>query len=159
MDIQLFRIDDRLIHGQVVLGWANYLQSKRIFLCDNLVVQNEWEKELYLSCVPSHLQSVILSIHETTSYLLNESVPDDKTIVLVRSPRVLIEIAESGFSPRNVNLGGMHYMENRRQYLPYVFLSDEDINDIKILINMGISIYCQDLPTSKKYNILDVLKN
>ena len=47
MDVQLFRIDDRLIHGQVVIGWVKYLKSKRIILCDDDVVKNEWEKELY----------------------------------------------------------------------------------------------------------------
>jgi mannose/fructose/N-acetylgalactosamine-specific phosphotransferase system component IIB len=51
MKVQLFRIDDRLIHGQVVIGWANYLKSNRILLCDEEIMQNGWEKELYLTCV------------------------------------------------------------------------------------------------------------
>ena len=48
MGVQLFRIDDRLIHGQVLLGWARPLKSERILLCDDEVSQNDWEKELSL---------------------------------------------------------------------------------------------------------------
>jgi mannose/fructose/N-acetylgalactosamine-specific phosphotransferase system component IIB len=105
------------------------------------------------------MQPIVFNTRQTSLYLTKEANHDHKIIVLVRSPRVLIEVAQNGFHPRNVNLGGMHYMDKRREYLPYVFLSDEDIKDIKTLLRMGVNIYCQDIPTSKKYNIVDILQN
>jgi len=61
-NIQLFRIDDRLIHGQVVIGWASVLNSNSIIVCDNSVYENDWEKELYLSCAPDSLKTIILDV-------------------------------------------------------------------------------------------------
>jgi mannose/fructose/N-acetylgalactosamine-specific phosphotransferase system component IIB len=143
MDVQLFRIDDRLIHGQVVVGWAKYLKSKRILLCDDDVVKNNWEKELYLSCVPA--------------YLLNKIQQNDKTIVLVKSPLILTKLIKIGYIPKQVNLGGMHYAENRTKYLSYLFLSPVEVECLRLLQNRGISIFCQDIPTSKKYKSSDIL--
>lgn len=157
MKVQLFRIDDRLIHGQVILSWAKYLKSKRIILCDNEVATNEWEKELYISCVPHNMECLVSDSKETSELLLNNSSPNDKTIVLVKSPAIVKEITEYGFKPEIVNMGGMHYAEKRKKFLSYVFLSNDDIEDIKLLTRNGITIYCQDVPTSKKYDILDLI--
>ncbi len=159
MKVQLIRIDDRLIHGQVVLSWAKHLKSKRILLCDNAVAANEWEKQLYLTCVPGNLQAIILGTGDTRDFLSREQANLDKTIILVKSPQVLLELTENGFAPDEANLGGMHYAEDRRKYLPYVFLAPRDVEDLRTLIQKGISIYCQEVPTAKKYNILEVLGN
>jgi mannose/fructose/N-acetylgalactosamine-specific phosphotransferase system component IIB len=157
MKIQLLRIDDRLIHGQVVLGWAKHLKSKRILLCDDEVAANEWEKQLYLSCVPDNLKAVILSIKETREFLGDPATDLDKTIILIKSPQVLLQLMENGFKPGEANLGGMHYAEDRQKYLPYVFLSPQDVSDLQVLTKQGISIYCQEVPTAKRHNILEVL--
>ena len=94
MDVQLFRIDDRLIHGQVVLGWAKYLDSRRIILCDGSVADNKWERELYLSCVPADLEALILNISETSEYLSNNNITlPERTIVLVKSPGDILQLA------------------------------------------------------------------
>jgi mannose/fructose/N-acetylgalactosamine-specific phosphotransferase system component IIB len=159
MDVQLFRIDDRLIHGQVVLSWVKYLKSERIILCDNEVFENTWEKELYVSCVPNSLECIVFNTIDTTDYILHHITRPEKTIVLVKSPAVLREITDYGFVPGKVNIGGIHYAEKRKEYLPYIFLSDDDVADIKFLTQKGISIYCQDVPTSKKYNILDLINS
>ena len=62
-DVQLFRIDDRLIHGQVVLGWAQKIGTKRIILCDEEIAGNEWERELYMSCVPEGMETLVINFH------------------------------------------------------------------------------------------------
>lgn len=157
MKVQLLRIDDRLIHGQVVLGWAKPLRSRRILLCDDGVAANEWEKQLYLSCVPGNLHSVIMNTQETRKFLAGDQPDLDKTIILVKSPQVLLQLIGNGFQPREANLGGMHYAEDRQKYLPFVFLSPQDVQDLLTLTQKGISIYCQEVPTAKKYNILEII--
>jgi len=157
MEVQLFRIDDRLIHGQVVLGWAKYLKSKHVILCDNEVAGNDWESELYLSCVPDELNARIMNTNDTSRYLNNGVVEPEKTIVLVKSPQIVRELIETGYRPRNVNLGGMHYGKNRKKYLPYVFLGKNDVEDLQFCIKNGVSIYCQDVPNSRKHKISNLL--
>jgi len=157
MDVQLFRIDDRLIHGQVVLGWAKPLKSERILLCDDEVSQSEWEKELYCTCVPDHLQALVCNVDETTTILSTKIKAEDKTIVLVKDPKVVMDIVNRGYVPGSVNLGGLHFSDHRKKYLSYVYLNDEEIKQLHWLLDKGIKIYCQDVPTTKALNVLNVI--
>jgi mannose/fructose/N-acetylgalactosamine-specific phosphotransferase system component IIB len=157
MDVQLFRIDDRLIHGQVVLGWARPLKSERILLCDNEVSQSDWEKELYCACVPDHLKARVCDVDETASILSTKIQPEDKTIVLVKEPKVVMDIVNKGYVPGSINLGGLHFSDQRKKYLSYVYLNDEEINQLHWLLDKGINIFCQDVPTGKALNVLDVI--
>jgi mannose/fructose/N-acetylgalactosamine-specific phosphotransferase system component IIB len=54
--IELFRIDDRLIHGQVVVGWGQPLDLTFIVLVDDEVATSEWEQELYRMGVPPEME-------------------------------------------------------------------------------------------------------
>lgn len=158
MDVQLFRIDDRLIHGQVVLGWAKYLDSRRIILCDGSVADNKWERELYLSCVPADLEALILNISETSEYLSNNNITlPERTIVLVKSPGDILQLADQGFLPSKINLGGLHFSEDRKRYLSYVFMSGEEVSQLRSLAERGCEIICQDVPTGRRYNLEEVL--
>jgi mannose/fructose/N-acetylgalactosamine-specific phosphotransferase system component IIB len=158
MDVQLFRIDDRLIHGQVVLGWAKTLQSERIILCDNEVSQSEWEKELYSTCVPDYLQAIICNVNETTSLLKNNIHESDKSIVLVKEPRVVMDIVNKGYIPGKINLGGLHFSNHRKKYLSYIYLNEEEIKQLHWLLDKGIHIYCQDVPTGKALDLMDIIE-
>jgi mannose/fructose/N-acetylgalactosamine-specific phosphotransferase system component IIB len=157
MDVQLFRIDDRLIHGQVVLGWAKPLKSERILLCDDDVSQSEWERELYCTCVPNHLQTQVCNVDETATFLATKIHTEDKTIVLVKEPKVVMDIVNKGYVPASVNLGGLHFSDQRKKYLSYVYLNNEEIKQLHWLLDKGISIYCQDVPTSKALDVLAVI--
>ena len=158
VDVQLFRIDDRLIHGQVVLGWAKYLESRRIVLCDDAVAQNEWERGLYLSCIPTDLEADIMNIKETSEYLSDSIINPDRTIVLVKSPGTTLRLAEQGFLPSKINVGGIHFAEDRKRYLSYLFLNDAEVKELKFLAEKGCQITCQDVPTGRTYTLEEVLR-
>jgi mannose/fructose/N-acetylgalactosamine-specific phosphotransferase system component IIB len=158
MDVQLFRIDDRLIHGQVVLGWAKYLESRCIVLCDDAVADNEWERELYLSCVPADLETLILNIEQASEYLHNGIKYPDRTIVLVKSPGEVVLLAEKGFLPSKINVGGIHFAEDRKRYLSYLFMNDSEVAQLKALAEKGCRITCQDVPTGKKHTLEEILR-
>jgi len=78
-------------------------------------------------------------------------------IVLIKSPAILRQLIEAGYIPDRVNIGGLHYGENRKKILPYVFLSEEDIADLKICREKGISIYCQDVPNAKIHQLNELV--
>ncbi len=157
MKVQLFRIDDRLIHGQVVIGWANFLNSEKVLLCDDSVAENDWEKELYLSSVPEYLTAIVLSTAQMAEIMKKETSDLSKTIVLVNSPYTVEKLVEKGSTPEEVNVGGIHYKEGRREYLPYLFLNDQEVALFKKLMAQGIEFYCQDVPSAKRIPLQKVL--
>jgi mannose/fructose/N-acetylgalactosamine-specific phosphotransferase system component IIB len=59
--------------------------------------------------------------------------------------------------PKSVNMGGIHYAEKRKKYLSYVYLNKSEVADLMYLLDKGIPINCQDIPTGKKYDIRDLL--
>jgi mannose/fructose/N-acetylgalactosamine-specific phosphotransferase system component IIB len=147
-----------LIHGQVVLGWAKFLESWRIIVCDDRVADNEWERELYLSCVPGDLETLILNIAQSSEYLRHKIAIPDRTIVLVKSPADVLLLAEQKYLPSKINVGGIHFAEKRKKYLPYLFLDDTEVAQLQTLAEKGCQITCQDVPTSRKYSLEEVLR-
>ena len=157
-NIQLFRIDDRLIHGQVVIGWASALNSNAIILCDNSVFENEWEKELYLSCAPDYLTTTIFDVAGAIDFLKTTDKDLSKTIILVNGPEVVEAILDAGVDLKNINVGGMHFREGRKNFLPYLYLSENEINSFKRCMQRGVNFTCLDVPTGNKINLKNVLK-
>ena len=157
-NIQLFRIDDRLIHGQVVIGWASVLNSNSIILCDNSVYENDWEKELYLSCAPDYLKTTIFNVTETIEFLKTTDKDLSKTIILVNGPEVIEKLVDAGLKLKNINVGGMHFREGRRNYLPYLYLNENEINSFRRCMDKGVNFECLDVPTGNKVNLRSVIK-
>lgn len=150
MNIQLIRIDDRLIHGQVVIGWAGHLNTKQIILCEDSVAQNDWEKELYLSIVPEHIKAKIMTTEQLAEYLKNSPIDLNKTIILVNSPKVIEHLIQLGAPIDNVNVGGVHFKEGRKKLLNYLYLNEDEIASFKRCIDQGVEFNCQDIPMCKR---------
>lgn len=147
MDIQLVRIDDRLIHGQVVITWVTKLASTRIILCDNMVYANEWERELYLSCTSEEIETTILDVEQTIALLKEGGEDFSATILLVSGPAEIEALKSGGVQLPTVNVGGIHYKEGRKGYLPYLYLNDEDKASFKRCMELGVKFECLDVPT------------
>ena len=158
MNVQLFRIDDRLIHGQVAITWATALNSNTILLCDNSVYENDWEKELYLSCSPQYIKTIILDIPGTIDLLKDETQDLSKTIVLVNGPSVIEELIDKGLNLTHINVGGVHYKEGRENYLSYLYLNQDEKESFKRCIEKGVSFECLDVPTGNKVDLKSLLK-
>jgi len=157
MSLVLIRIDDRLIHGQVTVGWGSFLNPDRILLVSDEIAENEWEKELYQSCVPFNIAVSILSTDETIKVLTEKTFENERVIILVESPSVIVELVKRGASLHQVNIGGMHYRENKKKILPYVYVDEQDIQNFYFLEEHNIELICQDLPQAKKENLSELL--
>ncbi|RKY89049.1 hypothetical protein DRQ09_02020 [candidate division KSB1 bacterium] len=156
--IKLVRIDDRLIHGQVLIGWGEYINPDRFVLCSNEIASNQWEKELYLSSAPSDIKISVFTVDETIENLKKGEFKKEKIILLVESPEILIELLDKGLEFNSVNIGGMHLKKNGLKILPYIYLDKKDINNFKLLSEKNIKLECQELPDSKKYDLMKLLK-
>ena len=151
MSIILTRIDDRLVHGQVTVGWVQSFQINHIIVCDNSLAVSEWERNLYMECVPSELNVAFTAEDEYVRSERESDSPGARIIVLVESPEILVRLVKNGARFPEINVGGMHYKDNSREILPYVFVSPNDIKAFKFLEKQNIRITCQDTPAAKKH--------
>jgi mannose/fructose/N-acetylgalactosamine-specific phosphotransferase system component IIB len=153
MPLCLVRIDDRLIHGQVVLGWARALKPDRILVANDRIAKNSWERKFYTSSVPSHIKVSFLGLEETARQLLNNLFKNESVMILIESVEDLYSIVELGVTLNEVNVGGLHYREGSHEVLSYVFLTDEDKSYLRELVKRGVTLLAQDVPGNAPRNI------
>lgn len=145
MDISLIRVDDRLIHGQVVMGWTQALGIQQILVADDQVAQDAMQKRLMLLAVPAGVKADILSI-QTSADIVQRSTSDVKTLVVVRGPLELLALRRAGFPMSKVNLGNVHTGPGRERLTKEVHATPEEIEAMRSLVSEGISLEAQWLP-------------
>jgi len=155
----IIRIDDRLIHGQVLVGWFSKFPIKKFIICDDEIANNGWERNLILSAASSDFSIEILSIKETCQYIKENLDSSTSTMILVNSPKQIRKMDEIGLPVKSINVGGIHYKEGRIQYLRFLFLNKEEVEIFRQLMNDGFIFECQDLPTNKKLDLKKVLES
>lgn len=153
----IWRVDDRLIHGQVVVGWCSQLPIKKLMVCDNEIATTDWEKELLLMAAPPDLPTDILTTDEIAAKKDEFVNPESLQMVLVKSPFIIEELLNKSVSIEKINIGGLHFSENRKEYLSYVFLTDEEAECLQRLSRQGVVIECQDLPGAAVVNLTKLL--
>ena len=158
MSLALYRIDDRLIHGQVVLGWGQPLDAGFIVLVDDVVAVNEWERELYEMAVPPGMDVYIHAVADAAGALARYRADPRPGIVVtstVESMRALVDAG--GISA--VNVGGIHHRADRVQRLRYVFLSPAEEQGLRDIATRGVVVTAQDLPSARPVPLDELLNS
>ena len=160
MSLDLVRIDDRLVHGQVVIGWGTYLNTNRIILCSDPIADSKLESDMYMSAKETVLYPLTISVYtqkQTIQELCNNTENSEKIIVLVETPKELLQLINSGLKIDKINVGGMHYSDGKRQLTPYIYVDDDDIFSFKQISKMGIKLEGKDVPSGKSIDISKIV--
>lgn len=147
--IALIRIDDRLIHAQVVIGWGRIIHPDRIIIADDEVAGNDWEQSLYTAATPPDTKVSILSLRETVRQLEGGVFDREKLIILVGHPRSILGLMDLGLEIERVNVGGLHYAKGKEKYLDHVYLDEEERSSLRELVKRGVTLEARALPESE----------
>lgn len=157
MSLVLCRIDDRLIHGQVVIGWGLPLGVDRIVLVDDTVAASAWEQELYRMAVPPEIEVVFVSVAEAARHLDEWEHDAHRGLLLTGDIASMAALhAADGTAVHHVNLGGIHHRPGRIERLPYVYLTEEELRALRALEAAGARITAQDVPTAPRVALGDL---
>lgn len=150
MPITLLRVDERLIHGQVVVGWGERYHMDRIMVVDDELRRSGWEQELYRLGVPPNVTAEFFDVEEARQALPEWRTDPRRTFILVRDVPTLARLASPELlDGLEVNLGGIHSAPGRHRVLPYLFLSDDEMIDLRRIADSGIVISARDIPASR----------
>ena len=156
--IDLIRIDDRLIHGQLVEGWVNYLKATCILVADDAVASNPRQRSIMELSVPQGLQVFIGSVEEVCSRSRAAGKDDGHAIVVFSNPVDVLRALEAGMECRAVNIGGMHYVPGKRKLLDVLAVSDADLEALRAISGRGVKIVIQTVPTQRPIPLEKVLE-
>lgn len=156
MTLELFRIDDRLIHGQVVVGWGQPLELKFIVLVDDGVAGSDWEQELYRMGVPPEMDVYFHDVAAAAAKIPRYRADLRHGLLLTGDIATMRRLAD-GARLDAVNVGGIHSKPGRVQRLRYVFLSPDEASELRALEARGIAVTAQDLPGARPVPLDDLL--
>lgn len=150
MALVLFRVDDRLVHGQVVIGWGRPLDARAIVLVDDAVAASPWEQDLYRMAAADGVEITFASTAKAVTELPSWAADPRRTILLTGDLETMAVLWQA--HPElvtRINLGGIHHRPGRHEKLRYLYLDDAEEALLGRLAEGGARVVAQDLPTSR----------
>jgi mannose/fructose/N-acetylgalactosamine-specific phosphotransferase system component IIB len=155
--LELYRIDDRLIHGQVVVGWGQPLDLQFIVLVDDEVAASDWEQELYRMGVPPDMDVYFDAVHTAAGNLSRYQDEERRGLLLTGDIGTMTRLVDATESITRVNLGGIHHRPGRVQRLRYVFLTPAEEAQLRALESRGLEVTAQDVPAARPVPLDELL--
>jgi len=155
--LEFVRIDDRLIHGQVVTAWLHaYSKVTHILIVDDKVSQDKFMKEMFKMLVPSHITIDTKSIDDAAE-LLQAGLPAP-TMMIVKEPLTIKKLMEQGIDIPKVNIGGMGMTGKRKKFFQNIAATEEEREMFREMIDKGMTVEVQIIPAAKTVNVATMLK-
>ncbi len=159
MAITLLRVDERLIHGQVTVGWGSRLRPTVYVVVDDDLVSSDWERELMELGAPPEVPVEFVSVSEARPRIGGWQGSDARVVILTRDLDHMARLARGRLlAGEEVNLGGLHHAPGRTEALPYLFLTVRDRELIVELGEEGTRVSARDLPTSSPKTAQEILR-
>lgn len=141
-------VDDRLIHGQLVVAWASHLRPRRIWVVDDAAAANPWEHDLLAAAAPG-IQVEVLTVADAVERHAAEAASPGGAFLIVRSLGTALALVEAGLAIHTLNLGGIHYAPGRVKINDYIYLDEADRHRARLLIARGVILEVQDIPATR----------
>jgi len=158
MAICLVRIDDRLIHGQVVMGWTKMLNASVIVVVDDVVAADTMQKTMMKAAVPIGVRSAILDVAEGAALLNGPKLTKDRVFVIVKGPAAVLGLINAGVNIKKIIVGNMRTDDGKKRITKEVAASKEEWECFGKLDSKGVEIVVQWMPNGDSKSFNDILK-
>ncbi len=149
MAIELYRIDDRLIHGQVIVGWGQPMGLGFLVLVDDEVARTDWEQDLYRMGVPPELDVFFASVEDAAKQLERWNHDRRPGILLTADVETMTRLVDATHLIHAVNLGGIHHRAGRVERLRYLYLTSDEARALLALERRGVEVTARDVPAAR----------
>lgn len=146
--ILLVRVDERLIHGQVVVGWHGVLNATVFVVVDDGIVSTDWERELVVAGVPEGTRGEVHPVSEAVRAWESWHSDAERRIVLFQDFHPVAALVDAGVTLPEVNVGGLHQRRGRREFLSYVYLDEEEVAVCVRLCAAGVRLEARNVPSA-----------
>lgn len=158
--LKLIRVDERLLHGQVAIGWTSNSGANTILVAND-EAQKDKVKAMALDLAkPSGVKLYIRSVAESGPIVEKfASAKKAQVLVLVRTIQDALKLIQNSNGViKELNVGGLKFEDGKKKLNDYVAVSDQDIVDLKTIQKLGVNLDFRMLPRDKKLSLADLLK-
>ena len=160
MNVTNFRIDDRLIHGQIVTQWIADSAAKRIVVADDRAAADPTQQMLLKLTVPGGISLDILTTADAAELLARDE-SEQNVLLIVRNPKAAYELVEAGFSPKSVNVGNISNSRSevgRKRLLAFIYVEPDDVAYLRKLMERGIELEIRAVPADRPIDVDELLR-
>ena len=154
MKINLCRIDDRLIHGQVATVWAKEANAERIIICSDEVANDDIRKTLLLQVGPPGIKVSVVDIAKAIRVYNNPKYENDTVFFLFVCHQDVLRMIEGGVPIKSVNIGGMAFKTGKTQITKAVSVDESDKDAFRKMHEMGVELEIRPVATDAKIDLM-----
>lgn len=158
MSIELVRIDDRLIHGQIATTWINDYNIEQVLIVDDNVVQDKMQQSVISMTAPANVKVKVFGVDSFIGIYKKNSIKRRTMIVLTNSIDAYRLLA-GGVQIDYLNVGGMRFLDGRTKIARAVSVTPEEREAFKKIIEMGIDVRIQMIPRDEIVEMKNVIDN
>lgn len=157
-NVVLARVDDRLIHGEVVSVWTPSLSVNRIVIADDGVAADKFNSRVLKALAPAGVKVNVYSVDAAGEKLKEEEIKGERIMVLAKTPITYQRLVNNGVLIREVNLGGMGLRDERAPFIKNVSASPLEIEAIRDMRSKNVRVYYQLVPEQQIIEVDEYLK-
>ncbi|NPV69230.1 MAG: PTS sugar transporter subunit IIB [Firmicutes bacterium] len=158
MGFGLVRIDDRLVHGQVMAVWCKTLGTNRIVIADDDVAEDSFLQKVMRLAAPPGVKVEVYSVSDSVGILSAPEAQNPRTTVLVKNPRNAAALVRAGVKIECLNVGGMGARPGRKQLFRNVSASPEEVELLKEIQASGVEVVFRIVPDERGTALSAVIK-
>ncbi|MCD8379464.1 MAG: PTS sugar transporter subunit IIB [Lachnospiraceae bacterium] len=162
--VDLLRLDERLIHGQVAASWCKVLPSDTLLVVDDESANSDFlTKTLYMAA-PKNMKTFVMTYEKALGVLNDPRCQTRHVFVVVRSIETFLNIAKNAADVQELQVSNYGRMvaatgKDRKSYAGNLFLDEDEAAKLKTVLETGIPCYMQMTPETPKKKLEDLLKN
>jgi len=159
MPLSLVRIDDRLIHGQVVEGWLPALSARRVLIVSDQAASDPTQAALMQMALPESVSLEICTVRSAPEAVRRAAEGPEPVLVLAPGPAEVLSLLEGGVALESVNVGGLHYAAGRVALGKALFLGEADLEHLRAIAKRGVRLEGRAVPTDPSEDILEIIQD
>lgn len=158
MGFSLVRVDNRLVHGQILESWIPFIKASCIVIVDDDVASDSFRESVIKMAVPSEIEIVVKSVRGFSENYSCDARGDKRTIVLFCNVCDALKAYRHGFKFEKLNIGNIHSGNGRKRCTSSVYLSERDFEDLRFLVEAGVKVELMSLPKDRPVDFRDVMQ-
>lgn len=158
LEFGLWRIDDRLIHGQVATSWTKETKVKRIIVVNDQIAKDQTRITMLKQAVPAGVSAHVVSVDKMMRVYNNPDYAGERVMLLFTNPSDALTLVERGVPIQSINIGGMAFKEGRVMLDMSVSVDAKDVEAFKALSARGIELEVRKVAVDKKVPVMKLIE-
>lgn len=159
--VNLARVEERLIHGQVMTTLSNRSGVNSIFVVDDVVAGDQFMKGIYKTAGSrTGHKTIIMTMDKTKQNWDKFEFKEYNAILIAKTVDTFYELVTHGVPMKELNIGGVPQKDPAAKAISgSVYLTEADVEKLVEMKNdFGVEdIYVQATPSDTKITLDDIV--